>query len=62
VRDRDRSAQVGEEDEARLQQGDEQQVAVGVVAGDLRAQLLDARVNLLRAQEDVTDAWVALFY
>jgi hypothetical protein len=62
VRDRDRPAEIGEEDEARLQQADEQQVAVGVVGRDLRAQFLDARANIVRAEEDVTDAWVALFY
>jgi hypothetical protein len=59
VRDRDRARKVGEEDEARLQQRDEQQVAARVVGGDLRAQLADARANLLGAEEDLTDAWVA---
>jgi hypothetical protein len=58
VRDRDRTAEVGEEDEARLEEPDQQQVAVGVLGGDLGAQLLDARPNLLRAEEDVTDAVV----
>jgi hypothetical protein len=43
VGDRDRAREVCEEDEARLQQRDEQQVAVGVVLRDLRAELADAR-------------------
>jgi hypothetical protein len=41
VRDRDRAREVGEEDEARLQQRDQQQLAVGVVARDLGAELVD---------------------
>jgi hypothetical protein len=61
VRDRDRSAEVGEEDEARLEEPDQQQVAVGVLRGDLGAQLLDARANLRRAEEDLAYA-VVLFY
>jgi hypothetical protein len=61
VRDRDRPAEVCEEHEARLQKPDQQQVAVGVLGGDLGAQLLDARANRLRAEEDVTDA-VVQFY
>ena len=61
VRDRDRPAEVREEDEARLQQPDQQQVAVGVVGGDLRAQLLDARANLVCAEEDLSDARVRFY-
>jgi hypothetical protein len=41
VRDRDRAREIGEEDEARLQQRDQQQLAVGVVARDLGAELVD---------------------
>jgi hypothetical protein len=58
VLDRDRAREVGEEDEARLQQRDEQQVAVLVVARDLRAQLLDAAAQLVGAEEDLADACV----
>jgi hypothetical protein len=58
VLDRDRAREVGEEDEARLQQRDEQQVAVLVVARDLRAQLLDAAAQLVGAEEDLADARV----
>jgi hypothetical protein len=58
VRDRDRAGEVGEEDEARLQQRDEQELAAGVVAGDLGAQLPDASPKLLRGEEDLADAGV----
>jgi hypothetical protein len=58
VRDRDRPGEVGQEDEARLQQRDEQEVAVLVVARDLRAELLDAAAQLLRAKKDLADSRV----
>jgi hypothetical protein len=53
VGDRDRTREVGQEDEAGLQQRDEQQVAVGVLAGDLRAELADAGLELLGREEDL---------
>jgi hypothetical protein len=53
VRDRDRAREVGQEDEARLQQRDEQQVAAGVLAADLRAELADAGLQLLGRKEDL---------
>jgi hypothetical protein len=53
VRDRDRAREVGQEDEARLQERDEQQVAAGVLAGDLRAELADAGIQLLRREKDL---------
>jgi hypothetical protein len=55
MRDRDRPREVGEKDEARLQEGDEEQVAVGVVSGDLGAQLGDAAAQLTGAEEDLAD-------
>ena len=58
VRDRDRSGEVGEEDDARLQERDEQQLAVGVVARDLGAELVDACLQLFRREEDFTDTRV----
>jgi hypothetical protein len=58
VQDRDRSGEVGEEDEARLQQRDEQQLALRVVARNLGAQLLDPRLQLLGLEEDVADAGI----
>jgi hypothetical protein len=58
VRDRNRAGEVGEEDEARLQQRDQQEVALGVVAGDLRPELVDTTAQLLRPQEDLADVGV----
>jgi hypothetical protein len=53
VRDRNRAREVGEEDEARLQQRDEQQVAAFVIASDVGAELADARVEFPGREEDV---------
>jgi len=53
VADRDGAREVGKEDEARLQERDEQQVAAGVVAGDVRAELTDARLQLLGREKDL---------
>jgi hypothetical protein len=61
VRDRDRSREVGQEDEARLQQRDEQQVAPGVVAGDVRAELGDPGLQLFRREKDFTDAGIGSY-
>ena len=47
VRDRYRAAEVGDEDDARLQRGDEDRDAALVVGDDLRAQLVDPRFDLL---------------
>jgi hypothetical protein len=43
----DRSGEVGEKDETRLEGGDEDGVAVGVVARDVGAELGDAAADLL---------------
>jgi hypothetical protein len=59
VRDRDRAREVGQEDEARLQQRDEQQLAAGVSARDVRAELADAGLQLLGGEEDVADTGIA---
>ena len=53
VRGRDRTREVGQEDEARLQQRDEQQVAAGVVAGDVGAELADAGLQFLGCEKDL---------
>jgi hypothetical protein len=58
--DPDLAREVGEEDDARLQQRDEQQAAALVVAGDLGAELGDARLQLVRRQEDVADGRIEL--
>ena len=58
VRGRDRTREVGQEDEARLEEGDQQQVLARVVLGDLRAELADACLQLLGREEHVADSRV----
>jgi hypothetical protein len=58
VQDRDRTREVGQEDEARLQERDQQQLAIRVVTCDLGTQLVDAGLQLLRREEDLADARV----
>jgi len=58
VRDGDRAREVGEEDDACLEQRDEQQLALCVVVRDLCTELLDAGPKLLRREEDLSDAVV----
>ena len=55
VEDGQRAREVGEEDEARLQRRDEQRLAAGVVARDLRAELPDARGELRPREVDLPD-------
>jgi len=55
VEDRDRSGEVGEEDDARLQRRDEEGLAARVVARDLGAELADARAELLPREVDLAD-------
>jgi hypothetical protein len=59
VGDGDRAREIGQEDEARLQQRDEQQVAVGIVARDVRAKLGDAGLQLPGREEDLPYTGVA---
>jgi hypothetical protein len=56
VESRDRAREVGEEDEARLQQREQQQLAARVVPRDLGPELFDAAPQLLRGEEDLADA------
>jgi hypothetical protein len=58
VRDRDRPREVGEEDEARLQRGDEQRLLAGVIARDLPGELRDACVKLLCGEVALADAGI----
>jgi hypothetical protein len=58
VVDPDLAREVGEEDDARLQQRDEQQAPALVVTGDVGAELADARLDLLPREEDVADLLV----
>jgi hypothetical protein len=53
--DRHRPREVGQENDARLQQRDQQQIAAGVVARDLGAELPDTRLQLAGREEDVAD-------
>ncbi len=59
---RDRAGKIGQEDEARLQQGDQEQLAALVVFGDLRAELGDALSQLLGAEEDIPEEGVSSSY
>ena len=54
----DRAREVGEEEDARLQRGDEHRLATLVVAGDLGAELRHPRPDLLRGEIDLPDAAV----
>ena len=56
VMDRDRPREIGAEDRAGLQRGDEQRLAVGVVVADLRAELGDAVGDRPGRQVDLADA------
>jgi hypothetical protein len=58
VDDRQRAGQVGDEDERGLQRGDEDRLETVVVGGDLRAELLDSRLQLLGGEVDLADALV----
>ena len=55
----DRAHQVGEEEDGALQHADEQRVAARVVARDLRAQLADAVLQIVRLDQDLADRRVA---
>jgi hypothetical protein len=50
--------QVGDEDERRLQRGDEDRLEAFVVCGDLRTELLDAGLELLGGEVDLADPLV----
>ena len=59
VRDPDRAREVGDEDEAGLQRGDEERLAAVVVARKLAAELADARLQLLAREVDLAEAAAA---
>ena len=61
MRDRDRSRQVGDEDEARLQRRDEQRFAAVVVADDVAAELANACGQLLVREVDLADLVAARY-
>jgi hypothetical protein len=55
VRDGERPGEVGEEDDARLQRGDEERLTAVVVAGDLPAEFPDTRLQLLAREVNVPE-------
>src|SRR6266550_2054249 len=58
VERRDRSREVGEEEQGAFERRDEQEVEAGVVGGDLGAHLADARLDLLGGEVGLADAKV----
>jgi hypothetical protein len=61
VQHRQRAREIGEEDDARLERGDEQRLAALVVGGDLASELGDARADLARGEVDVADARIGSY-
>jgi hypothetical protein len=61
MRDGNRAREVGEEEDARLQRGDEDRLAPLVVAGDLGAELRDARLNFAGREVDLTERLLGLY-
>ena len=55
MRDLQRPREVGQEENARLQRGDEDRIAALVVAGDLGAELGNARPDLRGSEIDLTE-------
>jgi hypothetical protein len=60
VDDRRGATQVGEEDEARLQRGDEKGLAAGVIARDLLPELADAVPDLVCGEIDGADPGISV--
>jgi hypothetical protein len=61
VGDPQRTREVGDEDDARLQRCDEQRLTPVVVPLDLAAELGDARLQLLAREVDLAEAWAAAY-
>jgi hypothetical protein len=61
VWDPQRTREVGDEDEARLQRCDEQRLTPVVVPPDLAAELGDARLQLLAREVDLAEARAAAY-
>jgi hypothetical protein len=55
VLDREGAAEIGDEDETRLERRNEQRLLALVVPRDLGAQLSDTRMQLLPSEVDVTE-------
>jgi hypothetical protein len=61
VVDGDGARQIGEEDNARLERREEQRLTAGVVAGDIRTELADARRELSLREVDVPDRGAGIY-
>jgi hypothetical protein len=61
MRDGNRAREVCQEEDARLQRGDEDRLAPLVVAGDLGAELRDARLDLAGREVDLTERLLGLY-
>jgi hypothetical protein len=55
VHDRQRTREIGDEDDRRRQRGDKDRLEAVVVDGNLRAELLDPRLDLLTGEVDLAD-------
>ena len=55
MRDLERPREVGQEEDTRLQRGDEDRLAALVIAGDLRPELGNARSDLRGGQVDLAE-------
>jgi hypothetical protein len=60
VQDRHGAREIGDEDERRLERGDEDRLEILVVAGDLGAELLDPRGDLLPREVDLADPRIGI--
>jgi hypothetical protein len=61
VDDRQRPGKIGDEDDCGLQRRDEDRLEPYVVGGDLRAELLDAGLDLLTREVDLADPLVDVY-
>jgi hypothetical protein len=59
--DPERAREIRDEDDARLQRRDEQRLPSVVVAGEVVAELADARLQLLAREVDLAEARAAAY-
>jgi hypothetical protein len=58
VDDRERTREIGDEDDGSLQRGNQNRLEAVVVGGDLRRELLDPLANLFSGEVDLADTLV----
>jgi hypothetical protein len=58
VHDRQRTGEIGDEDERGFQGGDQDRLSALVVEGDLGSELLDPALNVLPREVDPADPWI----